>query len=76
MIINCQPDNNATLYINDQSVERTNKFKYLGFTLNDKWDSSREVKIKVTMVKIIFIRFDISFDIIPNLRLHVIRCYI
>jgi len=46
------------LYINDEPIEKINKFKYLDFLLNDTWDSDGEVKIIVTMARATFIRFD------------------
>jgi len=36
MIISHQSHDNVILYINDQSIERMSKFKYLGSTLNNK----------------------------------------
>jgi len=36
MIISCQSHDNVILYINDQPIEKTSKFKYLGSILNDK----------------------------------------
>jgi hypothetical protein len=38
-----------------------NKFEYLGFALNDKWDNDGQVKIRVAVTKAIFTRFDKYF---------------
>jgi len=55
MIVSRQPYDNVVLYINDQPIERTNKFKYLVSTF--KQDSDGEVEIRAVTVKA-FVRFD------------------
>jgi len=57
MIVSRPPyDNPIILYINDQPIERM-KFKYLGFTFNNKWDNNGKVKTRATMVKATFSRY-------------------
>jgi hypothetical protein len=72
IIVSRQSYDNAILYINDQPIERTNKFKYLGSTFNDKWDNDGEVKIRVA--KATFVRFDKY--LLRQSQITVIRCYI
>jgi len=57
MIVTHQSHDDAVLYINNQLIERMNRFKYLGFIFNDKWDTDEEVKIRTVIAKTIFIKF-------------------
>lgn len=79
MIVSRQPHENAHLYIDNMQIERVNKFKYLGTTLNDKWDNDDEVKIRVAIARSTFVRFNtylLRQEIPMNLRLRVVKCYI
>ena len=62
MIVSRQPYGNANLHIDDQSIERINKFniKYLGFILKNKQDSDGEESsnVRVAMARNVFARFD------------------
>jgi len=50
MVTSRQQLNNINLIINDQAVKRVSIFKYLGATLNEKWDCD-EVKIRIETAK-------------------------
>jgi len=76
IIVSCQLYNDAVLYINNQPIEKTNKFKYLG---RSSWQVDEEVKIRMTITKTIFFRFHKYFlwqEMRLSLRLHVIKCYV
>jgi len=57
IIVSRQPHDDAVLYINNQPIKRTNKFKYLSSTLNDKLNSDEKVKIRMAIAKTIFAKF-------------------
>lgn len=78
MILNRQIHEDANLIIN-QSIERVKQFKYLGSTLNDRWDSDGEVKVRVAMTRNTFIKFNsylLRREVSLSLKLRVVKCYI
>lgn len=79
MIVSRQPHDNADLYIDNNQIERVNKFKYLGTTLNDRWDNDEEVKIRIATARSTFIKFStylLRQEVPLGLRLRVVKCYI
>ena len=51
MIISRKEFHNINLKINGETIERVRKFKYLGATLNEKWDCDEEVKTRIGIAK-------------------------
>lgn len=40
--------------IDNKDIERVHKYKYLVTTLNDQWEHSREIKIRIESVTVMF----------------------
>ena len=79
MIISRQEFNNINLTINGEAIERVAKFKYLGATLNEKWDCDEEVKIRIGTAKTTYLKMKnilLQRTLPVCLRLRVIKCYI
>jgi len=78
MIVSRQPNDNKELYIDNNQIERVNKFKYLGTTLNDKWDNDKEIKVRIATARNTFIKFNtylLRQEVPLGLRLSVVKCY-
>ena len=50
MFISRKEFHNSNLKINGEIIERVRKFKYLGDTLNEKWDCDEEVRTRKNML--------------------------
>lgn len=79
MIISRQEFGNINLTINGEAIERVSRFKYLGATLNEKWDCDEEVKTRIGIAKATYSRMRnilLQRTLPVDLRLRVIKCYV
>jgi len=81
MIISKNPANHSSssMFIDNDPIERVNKFKYLGCWLNESWTSEQEIKCRVEMARAAFVKYRkilTNRDININLRLRLTKCYV
>lgn len=80
MIISKQnvPQDNG-IFVDETPLEKVHKLTYLGSNINDNWDPSAEVKIRIERARAAFIRMKkvlCSHDLTLNLRMRMVRCYV
>ncbi|XP_077287784.1 uncharacterized protein LOC143912378 [Arctopsyche grandis] len=67
------------LKINDKNIELVHQYKYLGCWLNDQWDHSQEIKIRIEMARNAFFKMrDLlcNRDFNLDLRMRILHCYV
>lgn len=68
-----------TLQINNASVDRVQNFKYLGVTINEKWDNSKEIRCRIELARDAFFRYQkvlCSHDINIETKLRFIKTHV
>ncbi|XP_073824763.1 FERM domain containing isoform X3 [Musca autumnalis] len=48
---------NMNITIHNTPLERVSSFKYLGFSINDQWDNSKEIKCRIEMARDTFHKY-------------------
>lgn len=79
MIISRQDHTLAQINIDNRPIQTVSNFKYLGTTLNDKWDCDVEIKTRIAMARSAFTKFSkflLRREISLSLKLRVVKCYI
>lgn len=79
MVISKNPNANVEITINGNTLERVRKVTYLGCVLNDSWDHSVEIKIRIEKARATFNKMrNVVCNLKLNLktRLRVLRCYV
>ena len=80
MIVSKQnaPQDNG-IYIDGAPLERVERLTYLGSSINDKWDPSSEIKIRIERARSTFIKMRktlCSHNLTLSLRMKMVRCYV
>ncbi|XP_055388393.1 uncharacterized protein LOC129616943 [Condylostylus longicornis] len=73
------PYTNASIYIDNEPIERVNNFIYLGSMLHEGWDSEKEIKRRIEMARGASLNYQkvlTNRSINIELRLRFMRCYI
>lgn len=79
MVISKTPTPYTELLINNDVVERVEKFSYLGTTLCETWDHSVEIKCRIEKARSTFITMKnllTSGDLSLELKNRIVKCYI
>lgn len=81
MIVSRQkvPYSNAQITIDNTTIERVSRYKYLGSWLYEEWDGDREIRCRIETARNYFFKFRkilTNKDISLNLRLRYARCYV
>lgn len=79
MIISKNSNVDAQFYAEDTLLQRVESFYYLGCYLNESWDHSKEVRIRIERARSSFYRMKkvlCSLSLNLQLRLRVLRCYV
>jgi len=69
----------STLKIEDQVIERVRSFKYLGYWLNETWDSDQELRCRIEIARKFFTKYKTILcnqNISIKLRLRFAKCYV
>ncbi|CAG9827935.1 unnamed protein product [Diabrotica balteata] len=70
------PKRTSTVFV---PVHRVHRFKYLGYTVNDKWDPEVEIKIRIEIARSTFIKMRkllSNRNLSINLRWRATKCYV
>lgn len=79
MIISKENITGVQLTINDRPVERVPTYLYLGSMLNEQWDNSQEIKIRIEKARAAFIQMSKLFkshNLTLEIKLRLLRCYV
>uniref|UniRef100_A0A8D8VL77 Craniofacial development protein 2 n=2 Tax=Cacopsylla melanoneura TaxID=428564 RepID=A0A8D8VL77_9HEMI len=79
MIISKERISNVAFTINDQHVERVPAYTYLGTMLNEQWDQSQEIKIRIVKARAAFNQMSKLFkthNLNIDFKIRLLRCYI
>lgn len=69
----------AKILVDGNTIERVQKFKYLGSWLNENWDPEVEIKYRIVLARTAFVKYQkvlCNRQLNINLRLRYLRCYI
>lgn len=79
MIISKDTNPNDTgLYSNNTAIERVQRVTYLGCNMNENWDHSAEIKIRIALARDAFrkMRYLLcSHSLSLKLKIRIVRCY-
>lgn len=67
------------LMINQKPIEQVKKYTYLGTTVNDQWDHSQEIKIRIEKARAVFNKMSAIFkshDLTITSKIRFLRCYV
>ncbi|XP_075151162.1 uncharacterized protein LOC142225273 [Haematobia irritans] len=70
---------NAVLKIQNSNVERVKSFKYLGATITDQWDSSKEIRCRIELARDAFLKYKkvfVSHDINLETKIRFVKAYV
>lgn len=80
MIVSRKSNHNiTTLRIQDSYVDKVQSFKYLGVTINDQWDCSKEIRCRIEMAREAFFKYKkvlTSHDINLETKLRFVKTYV
>lgn len=79
MVISKTPTNNTSIQLNGILIERVDKITYLGCQLNENWDLSKEIIIRIEKARSIFTKMRnvlCSHDLSLDLKIRILRCYV
>lgn len=79
MIISKTYNIDALFNIDQKRLQRVDNFIYLGCQLNESWDHSREVKIRIEKARSTFLRMKTilcNLSLSLCIRMRVLRCYV
>lgn len=79
MIISRQQQHGVQLRVDNRIIEQMDRLKYVGITLNNKWDCDKEIRIRAALARnafIIFNKYLMRQEVPMHLKLGVIECYI
>lgn len=78
MVISKEDITNCQLTINQKPIERIKKYMYLGTTVNEQWDHSQEIKMRIEKARAVFNKMDSLFkshNITIDTKKRLLRCY-
>uniref|UniRef100_A0A8D8SMX4 Craniofacial development protein 2 n=1 Tax=Cacopsylla melanoneura TaxID=428564 RepID=A0A8D8SMX4_9HEMI len=79
MVISKKQDIYGTIFIDGTPLERVKQYTYLGTNVNDDWDHSREIRIRIEKARAAFIKMKkvfTSHDLQLSTKLRLLRCYV
>lgn len=71
--------NTTTLKIQNSYIDRVHSFKYLGVTINDRWDNSKEIRCRIEMARDAFFKYKKVFtnhDINLETKIRFVKAYV
>lgn len=79
MVVSRDRDMTPNLKVGRTTLERVKQISYLGCTLNDSWDHSREIRQRIEKARSVFLRMRNVFSsnsLSLDLRKKMIKCYV
>ncbi|XP_068081869.1 uncharacterized protein [Anabrus simplex] len=79
MVISKRQDVHVQLTLDNEPIARVHQYKYLGCYLNQKWDCSQEIRVRIEHARSIFMQMKKLLnnrDLQLNLRLRLVRAYV
>lgn len=79
MVVTKRNIGDANLYIQNERIERVNKYKYLGTIVNDKNEYTKEIIVRIEKARSAFVNMKKVFcsrDLSLKLRTRLVKCYI
>lgn len=79
MVITKDRQLNTELIVNNDTIERVNKYKYLGTWVNNNNDVTDEIRCRIETARSAFVKMKSFFcnkDLNLQLRIRLMRCYV
>lgn len=73
------PSNNLQILLDKRTIEQVHQYKYLGCWVNDKWDISQEIKVRIETARSAFCKMRpvlSNRNINLKLRVRIAQCYV
>lgn len=79
MVVSKDSNNNARFYIDGTQIQKTAVITYLGVQLNENWDQTKEIKIRIEKARTTFNKMRTvlcNMKLNIQLRTRVLKCYV
>uniref|UniRef100_A0A8D8W5N2 Craniofacial development protein 2 n=2 Tax=Cacopsylla melanoneura TaxID=428564 RepID=A0A8D8W5N2_9HEMI len=79
MIISKNVINDCHLYTNGIQIERVTKYNYLGTNINEEWDNTLEIKVRIGKARSVFNQMSAVFkthNLNLDTKMRILRCYV